>query len=126
MRHTVSLRLNRDFRSLYNRGKNAAGPCMALYCRRNRAGVNRLGLTVSKKLGNAVARNRIRRRLKEAYRLHEQGFLPGYDLVIVGRARARDMAFDGLQRELLSLCRKLGLLAAPAKENATAGEAAPK
>ena len=88
MEHTVSLKLNHVFRRLYGRGKSAVNPCLAVYCRKNNLGYSRLGLTVGVKLGKAVVRNRTRRRIKEAYRIHEGAFLPGYDIVVVARVRA--------------------------------------
>jgi len=109
MRHTVSLKQNHQFRSLYARGKNAAGVYLVLYARKNRAGVSRLGIAASTKLGNAVKRNRARRRLKEAYRLNETGFSKGVDLVIAARSRVIDAPFDAVCGELLRLGRKLGI-----------------
>ena len=76
MEHTVSLKLNHVFRRLYGRGKSAVNPCLAVYCRKNNLGYSRLGLTVGVKLGKAVVRNRTRRRIKEAYRIHEGAFFP--------------------------------------------------
>ncbi|MEG2118875.1 MAG: ribonuclease P protein component, partial [Pseudoflavonifractor sp.] len=87
MKHTISLKLNHEFRRLYAKGKSAVAPCMAVYCRKNRLDCTRLGFTVSVKLGHAVVRNRIRRRLREAYRTNEVRFRPGYDIVVVGRVR---------------------------------------
>ena len=81
-----------------------------LYARRNRLGCNEVGITVSKKLGNAVIRNRTRRRLREAYRLNELCFTPGWDIVIVARSRAVDAPFEKLTGSLLSLAQKSGLL----------------
>ena len=84
MQHTQSLCENKLFRALYARGKSATAPCMAVYARRNRLKtVSRMGITCSVKLGGAAQRNRMRRRLREAYRLNEGRFLPGYDIVIV-------------------------------------------
>ena len=62
------------------------------------------------KLGKAVVRNRTRRRIKEAYRIHEGAFLPGYDIVVVARVRAAHSRYRELERSLLSLADKLGLL----------------
>ena len=109
MRRTVSLKRNHEFRALYARGKSSAGVYLAVYTRPNRAGVTRLGLTVSSKLGGAVKRNRIRRRLREAYRLEEDKLRPGCDIVIVARARAFTADFLALRKDLLSVCAKLGL-----------------
>ncbi|NLF35438.1 MAG: ribonuclease P protein component [Clostridiales bacterium] len=110
MRYTVSLKQNRDFRRLYAKGKNSASPVLAVYCRKNRLGVNRLGITVGGKLGNAVVRNKLRRRIREIYRTHEEAFLPGWDIVVVGRARAVRAPYGTLQDSLLRLADKLGLL----------------
>jgi ribonuclease P protein component len=110
MRHTVSLKHNREFRSLYARGKSTAGVCLALYAKKNRFGVNRLGVTVSGKLGGAVVRNRVRRRLKEACRLYEDRFAKGFDIVIVARSRAIGSDFAALRDELLRLGGKLGIV----------------
>ena len=109
MRHTVSLKENREFRSLYARGKNAAGVCLAIHTRRNRLGVTRLGVTVSSKLGGAVVRNRVRRRVKEAYRLEENRFAKGFDIVVVARGRAVGAEFAALRNELVRLGGKLGV-----------------
>ena len=110
MDHTVSLKLNHVFRRLYGRGKSAVNPCLALYCRKNNLGYTRLGITVGVKLGKAVVRNRTRRRIREAYRLHEDRFLPGYDLVVVARVKAGHSRYREIERSLLSLAGKLGLL----------------
>ena len=109
MRHTVSLKQNREFRSLYARGKNTAGVYLAIHARRNRLGVTRLGVTVSSKLGGAVVRNRVRRRIKEAYRLQEDRFAKGFDIVVVARGRAVDADFGALRGELARLGGKLGV-----------------
>lgn len=71
--------------------------------------MNRLGLTVSTKLGKAVHRNRIRRRYKEVYRLNEDKFNTGYDIVIVARSKCKDLRFHTLEADFLSLCKRLGL-----------------
>ena len=110
MEHTVSLKLNHVFRRLYGRGKSAVNPCLALYCRRNNLGYSRLGLTVGVKLGKAVVRNRTRRRIREAYRRNEWRFLPGYDLVVVARVKAGHSRYREIERSLLSLADRLGLL----------------
>ena len=88
MKHTVSLKENRIFRRLYAKGKSAVAPTMVLYCRKNGRRESRLGLTTGTKLGHAVVRNRVRRRLREIYRLQEDKLLPGYDIVVVARVRA--------------------------------------
>ena len=108
MKHTVSLKRNHEFRRLDSKGATAATAALAVYCRKNRLGSSRLGLTVGVKLGGAVQRNRIRRRLREVYRTHEQELLPGWDVVIVARRRAAFAPYAELERGFLALARKLG------------------
>ena len=110
MKFSKSLKLNHVFRRLYHKGKSAANKYLVLYCRKNGSGENRIGLTVSAKLGHAVVRNRIRRRLREIYRLHEAQFRPGWDLVVVARSRAVNAPYAQLEKAYLSLAQKLGLL----------------
>ncbi len=110
MKYSVPLKQNRDFRRLYARGRSAASSSLAVYCQKNRSGIDRLGITVGRKLGNAVVRNRLRRRIREIYRLHEHLVSPGWDIVVVGRVRAIHAPYRVLQRDFLSLAGKLGLL----------------
>ena len=110
MKFTTSLKENYEFRRLYAKGKNGATPCIALYCRRRKGGENRLGFTVGKKVGNAVMRNRVRRRLREIYRLHEDRLSPGYDVVVVARTRAAFSTYRQLDDSFLRLADRLGLL----------------
>ena len=110
MHHTYSLTKNYEFKRLYNKGKSAASKCVVVYCMRNRKAENRLGITVSTKLGGAVHRNRIRRRLKEIYRLNEHNFRKGYSIVIVARQRSKDAGWDELQASVLYLFGKLNFI----------------
>ena len=110
MQFSKSLKLNHLFRRLYQKGKSAANKYLVIYCRRNGSSENRIGYTVSSKLGHAVVRNRVRRRLREIYRLHEDQFRPGWDLVVVVRSRAVDAPYKKLEGAYLSLAAKLDLL----------------
>ena len=116
MKSRCTLKKNSDFRRLYAKGKSAANPYMVVYCRRNRTGENRLGFTVSVKLGHAVVRNRIRRRLREVARLNAERLRSGWDLVLVARSRALDAPFNKLEEAYLASCGKLGLLKEEAGE----------
>ena len=109
MKFTASLKKNYEFKRLYNKGKSAASQCVVVYCRRNGSAGNRLGVTVSTKIGGAVQRNRIRRRLKEIYRLNEWSLSPGYDIVIVARMKSRFVGYRELESSVLPLFRKLNL-----------------
>ncbi len=108
MKYSTSLKLNHVFRRLYATSGHANG-YLVLYARRNRLGVNRVGITVSKKLGHAVVRNRVRRRLREIYRLNEAAFRPGWDIVVVARSRAIAAPFRELTDAYLSLAEKAGI-----------------
>ena len=109
VKNTVSLKENHLFRRLYQKGRSAVCPDLALYARKNNRPGNRLGLTVSTKVGHAVVRNRVRRRLREIYRLNREGLMPGYDLIVVARARAARSSYRQLERDFLRLSDKLGL-----------------
>ncbi len=109
MKFSSSLKLNHIFRRLYHTTGYANG-FLVLYARKNRSGINRVGITVSKKLGKAHIRNRVRRRIREAYRLNEEKFQPGWDIVVVARSRAIEAPFGELVNAYLSLAKKAGLL----------------
>ena len=111
MKFTTSLKRNHEFKRLYNKGNSAASQCVAVYCRRNGKNENRLGITVSTKLGGAVQRNRIRRRLKEVYRLNEGKLMAGYDIVIVARMKSGTAGFSELESSVLFPLKKLNILA---------------
>lgn len=110
MKKTVSLKENHLFRRVYHRGKTAADSRLALYIRRNGQKGSRLGFTVSTKLGHAVVRNRVRRRLREIYRLNEDRLTAGWDIVVVARVRAASSDYHQLERSFLKLADKLALL----------------
>lgn len=110
MKFSTSLKFNHIFQRLY-RTSGQANAYLVLYARRNHTGCNRLGITVSKKLGKAHIRNRIRRRIREVYRLNEAAFTPGWDIVVVARTRAIEAPFPRLTESFLSLAGKAGLLA---------------
>ena len=109
MKFSSSLKKNHIFRRLYS-SKGIANSYLVLYARPNRSGHNYIGITVSKKLGHAVVRNRTRRRIREIYRLNEQRFAPGGDIVVVARTRAVEAPFGKLTGAFLSLAQKSGLL----------------
>ena len=109
--------MNYDFRRTYRKGRSAAEPCLVVYARRNNTRENRVGFTVSKKLGCAVVRNRVRRRLREIYRLNEQALRSGFDLVVVARGRSVNAEYRRLEREFLSACAGLSLLREAKRES---------
>ena len=109
MKFSSALKLNHIFRRLYS-SSGQANSYLVLYARKNHTATNRVGLTVSKKLGCAVVRNRVRRRLREIYRLHEDQLVCGRDVVIVARVRAANSTYQQLEKSFLYLASKLELL----------------
>ncbi len=109
MKRHFSLKQNSDFQRLYRKGKYAATSTLVLYWRPNRLGYSRLGITASTKLGHAVVRNKIRRRIREIYRHHEAELREGIDLVVVARAQAPQVDYWKLDRDFQKLSKKLGI-----------------
>ena len=105
----ISIKENSDFKRLYYRGKSVVKKCVAVYYRKNRFSFNRLGITVSPKVGKAVVRNAVKRRIKENYRLL-QGLTEGYDIVIVARKRAAVASFHEIKKDMESALFEGGLL----------------
>lgn len=110
MKRTTTLKENYEFRRVYHKGKSGVSSFFVVYARPNHSGRNRLGLTVSAKLGHAVVRNRIRRRLREIYRLAQPEMRRGFDVVLVARSRAVTASYQDLERTYRRLCVKLGLM----------------
>lgn len=110
MKKTVTIKENRTFQRMYRKGRSAVTPFLVLYCRPNGQSHNRLGVTVSTKLGGAVVRNRARRRLREVYRLAQPEMKQGYDVVLVARARAVNGPYSRLTAAFHRACGQLGLM----------------
>ncbi len=110
MKNTKSLKLNRDFRRLYYRGKSVACGYVVIYAMKNRLTHNRLGLTCGKSIGKAVERNRVKRLMREGYRLSEDSLKIGYDLVMVARARANGQEFSKIFKDVRYAFNKLELI----------------
>lgn len=110
MKYSVSMKKNHEFRRLYSKGKSKALSALVVYVRRFNREYNQLGITVSTKVGNAVVRNKVRRRLKEIYRLNEEKLHCGLDIVVVARVKSRYITYRQLEREFLSACGSLGVL----------------
>lgn len=108
MKFSSALKLNHIFRRLYATS-GQGNSYMVLYARKNHLGKNRVGMTVSKKLGGAVVRNRVRRRLREVYRLSEDALTPGWDIVLVARSRCITADFQKLKEAFLSLAERAGI-----------------
>lgn len=106
----VTLKSNPDFRRLYNRGISITDPALVIYYSKNRAGICRIGITTSKKIGNAVERNRSRRLLKEAFRSVCPRVIPQYDIVIVARSKTKYVKSTRLAEIMLEIFNSQGML----------------
>ena len=104
-----SLKKNDDFRKCYNTGKSYVNRDLVLYVCGNDLGKNRIGISVSKKVGNSVVRHRIKRLIRENYRLREQMFNSGLDIVVVARSAAKDADYHRIGSALLHLAGKAGI-----------------
>ncbi len=113
MKHTIPLKFNHVFRRLYQRGKSKVSPYFAVYCQKNPWDNSRLGITTGVKLGNAVKRNRARRRIRALYRVNESRIKPGYDIVIVARTRVISGHHADMEKSFLQILDKLGILLPP-------------
>lgn len=110
MSKNESLKNNRDFRSVYDKGKSFANRFLVMFYIRNETGVSRVGFSVTKKLGNAIVRNKVKRRMKESYRLHSHKFKKGYDIVFLSRVKAKSANYKEIESALLHLGKLGGLL----------------
>jgi len=106
----VSIKNNYEFRRLYAKGERIGSSRMVIYRRRNRLGRNRLGITVSTKLGKAVHRNKIRRRLREIFRINTDKLNSGWDIVVVAKQKSRYSTYSELEKDFLMCCQRIGLL----------------
>lgn len=105
-----TLKKNYEFKRLYNKGKTAVTPYMVVYALKAPRGRRRVGYTVSTKLGKAVVRNRVRRRLREIYRLNSDRLIDSADIVIVARSRCIEAEYARMERAFLHACAELGLI----------------
>ena len=106
----VKLKENRDFRRVYNKGKSYVCPFFVVYINKNRWDNSRLGITVGKKIGNAVKRNRAKRIITAAFSEVCPQLQPGYDFVIVARTRILNVKSTEVTSHLLKILNSTGVL----------------
>ena len=106
MEFSESLRKNRDFQQIYRRGTSQANRELVMIVCENSLGKNRVGISVSKKVGNSVVRHRLTRLIREGYRLQETRFKKGLDIVFIARVNARDCAYKEIERAIHHLAEK--------------------
>ena len=103
MKFSESLKKNSDFQKVYKQGKSYANRFLVMYILENGTGSNRVGISVSKKVGNSIVRHRVKRLIKEAYRLHEDMFLNGLDIVVIARISAKKISYWETESALMHL-----------------------
>ncbi len=105
MKFSESLKKNKDFQTVYRQGKSYANKYLVLYVMKNETQRNRIGISVSKKVGNSVVRHHLTRLIRESYRLQEEYFQSGYDLVVIARQSAKDITYKEMESALIHLGR---------------------
>ncbi len=105
-----SLRKNSDFQYVYRNGRSYANKYLVMYVWENGSEKNRLGISVSKKVGNSVVRHRITRLIRESYRLQENIFNSGLDIVVIARKNASSVSYTEIESALLHLAKLQGIL----------------
>ena len=110
MKFSESLKKNSDFQKVYRQGKSYANRYLVMYVLENHTEGNRLGISVSKKVGNSVIRHHLTRLIRESYRLHEDMFNSGLDMVVIARVSAKDRSMREIESALLHLGKLQGVL----------------
>ena len=103
MKYSESLKKNKDFQTVYNNGISYANKYLVMYVMENHTKKNRLGISVSKKVGNSVVRHHLTRLIRESYRLSEEHFQSGYDIVIIARVSAKEKKYYDIESALIHL-----------------------
>ena len=110
MKHSQSLKKNADFQIVYQCGKSFANRYLVMYVKENDLSTNRIGISVSKKVGNSVVRHRVKRLILESYRLHEDMFNSSLDMVIIARSTAKDKSYKEISSAVMHLGKLHGIL----------------
>ena len=110
MKFSESLKKNRDFQNVYNNGKSYANKYLVMYILENNLNRNRIGISVSKKVGNSVIRHHITRLIRESYRLQEDVFNSSLDIVVIARSNAREVGYKEIESALLHLVGLHGII----------------
>lgn len=103
MKFSESLKKNKDFQEVYKKGKSFGNKYLVMYVLPNELGKNRVGISVSKKVGNSIVRHHLTRLIRESYRLHEEHFLCGYDVIVIARTSAKDRTYHEIESALIHL-----------------------
>ncbi|KRQ85944.1 Ribonuclease P protein component [Caloramator mitchellensis] len=110
MKKEEKIRKNRHFRIVYSRGKSFSDEILVAYVSKNKKNINRVGVSVSKKIGKSVVRNRVKRLIREAFRVNRQKFKVGHDIIFVARAKSANSSFSDVQKSIFNLLKRAGVL----------------
>ena len=105
MKFSDSLKKNKDFQNVYKKGKSYANKYFVMYVLENNTNQNRIGISVSKKVGNSVVRHRLARLIRESYRLNTDMFNSGLNIIVIARTTAKGKNFAEIESAFLHLCR---------------------
>ncbi len=105
MKYSESLKKNKDFQSVYRNNISCGNKYLVMYIKENGSEGNRLGISVSKKVGNSIVRHRLTRLIRESYRLQEEMFKCGFDIVVIARTEAKEKGYREIESALLHLGR---------------------
>ena len=109
--NTKGLKKDSDFRKVYKHGKSFANRYLVMYILENKSDSSRIGISVSKKVGNAITRNKIRRRIKEAYRLNiDENVKNGYDIIFIARVSCNEAEYKDIDKDINHLVKKSNLI----------------
>ena len=109
MKFSESLKKNIDFQNVYRNGKSYANRFLVVYILENHTEKNRLGISVSKKVGNSVVRSRSKRLIYESYRLNVKDIKTGYDFVFVARSAINEKKYSDVEAAMINLLKKAGI-----------------
>ena len=110
MKRFNSLKKNQDFQTVYRRGKSYANKYLVMYVMDSGREDTRIGISASKKVGNSVVRHRLKRQIRECYRIRCNEAARGYDLVIIAREKCRDRTYQEIEGALLKLMKSHHLM----------------
>ena len=105
MKYSESLKKHKDFQHVYKKGSSYANKYLVMYVLENQTEGNRLGISVSKKVGNSIVRHRLTRLIRESYRLQEDMFSSGRDIVVIARGAAKGKNYRDIESALIHLAR---------------------
>lgn len=104
------IRKNREFRNVYKKGRSISNRYLVLYIKKNGKDLSRLGISVSKKVGKAVIRNKVKRRIRESYKLYSNEVAKGYDVIFIARVSSNNQDFKVINNSVVNLLKKAGIM----------------